>query len=94
VSRGRRLQRLRCRWTRRRLQRYLDEDPSALLGPDETDRVRAHLARCTCCRGLAQQFRELGRLLAAQGAAAGPAGQDVDRVRTIAQGRLRAGPGD
>jgi predicted anti-sigma-YlaC factor YlaD len=72
------------------MQRFLDADPSAQLGFDEMERVRAHLARCAGCQGLASQYQELARLLALRGVTAEPAEQDVGRVRAAAMARIDA----
>jgi predicted anti-sigma-YlaC factor YlaD len=82
------VQRLRCRWTRRRLQRYLDKDPAALLVAAEAERVRAHLERCGPCHELEEQFVQLGRLLAAQRSSAAPGDDEVERVRARALARI------
>lgn len=41
--------RLSCHWAGRRLNRYLDADPSAPLSPKEVARLEAHLAVCARC---------------------------------------------
>jgi predicted anti-sigma-YlaC factor YlaD len=50
-----------CRWTARRLQRYLDADPAALLSAYEVDRLEAHLAVCEQCGALTGEYRRLRR---------------------------------
>lgn len=56
-----------CRWTARRLSRYLDADPAAPLTPGEVARLEAHLAECELCsRALAGQ-RAVVRALAGWG---------------------------
>lgn len=55
---------LSCHWSARRIQRYLDADPSARLDQAEVRRLEAHLAQCERCAGLAQDYRLLGRALA------------------------------
>jgi anti-sigma factor RsiW len=54
---------LTCHWSARRIQRYLDVDPSARLAPREVRRLEAHLAICEKCTELAQEHRRLNRAL-------------------------------
>jgi predicted anti-sigma-YlaC factor YlaD len=82
-------QRLGCRWARRRIQRLLDADPSALLEPGEAERVRTHLTGCPPCRGLVDQYRDLGRMLGAQRVTLQPADLDVERVRAAVWAQVR-----
>jgi anti-sigma factor RsiW len=74
-----------CRWAARRLQRYLDQDPSALLPDHELRRLEAHLATCEKCQGLAQEYRGVSALLARLSVTCEP---DVEAV-TRAQRRLQ-----
>ncbi len=55
---------LTCRWTARRLQRYLDADPSAALTPDEVTRLVAHVQGCTRCARVIGEYRMLGTAFA------------------------------
>ncbi len=48
---------LTCHWSARRIQRYLDADPAALLDPAEVQRLQAHLATCEKCSAAAQEYR-------------------------------------
>lgn len=57
-------QMLTCHWSARRIQRYLDADPAALLSPAEVQRLEQHLAVCEKCTAAAQEYRGLGRVLA------------------------------
>lgn len=54
-----------CHWARRRLQRYLDADPSAPLSAAEIRRLETHLATCERCAELTEDYRGLRRALAA-----------------------------
>ncbi|MBK8460161.1 MAG: zf-HC2 domain-containing protein [Micropruina sp.] len=53
------IQLITCHWTARRVQRYLDADPSALLTPAEVARIEAHLAMCAKCTQVAAEHRAL-----------------------------------
>ncbi len=55
---------LTCHWSARRIQRYLDADPVALLGPAEVQRLEAHLATCRKCAAKAEEYRGVRRALA------------------------------
>ena len=54
---------LTCHWSARRIQRYLDADPSARLDPAEVRRLEAHLAQCDKCTALANDYRHLNAAL-------------------------------
>ncbi len=54
---------LTCRWSARRIQRYLDADPAAALAPHEQRRLAEHLATCARCTEAADQYRGLQRAL-------------------------------
>lgn len=43
------MQMLRCKLTAKRLSRYVDMDPAALLVEAEIQKVRRHLAECRKC---------------------------------------------
>lgn len=55
---------LSCHWSARRMQRYLDADPSAPLTPAEVDRLEGHLAICERCAEVYADHRMLRRRLA------------------------------
>lgn len=55
---------LTCHWSARRIQRYLDQDPSAALAPAEVRRLEDHLAVCEKCAQVAAEHRVLNRALA------------------------------
>lgn len=48
-----------CRWSARRIQRYLDADPAVLLAPGEVARLEGHLAVCEKCTQTAAEHRAL-----------------------------------
>jgi len=48
-----------CHWTGRRIQRYLDADPSAPLDAAEIARLEAHLDECERCASATREFRVL-----------------------------------
>ena len=50
---------LSCHFTAKRLQRYLDADPSAPLDPAEIRRLEAHLAECARCASAVEDFRAM-----------------------------------
>ncbi len=50
---------LSCHFTAKRLQRYLDADPSAPLDPAEIRRLEAHLAECARCASAVADFRSM-----------------------------------
>ncbi|MCZ4077716.1 zf-HC2 domain-containing protein [Rhodococcus sp. H36-A4] len=54
---------LTCHWSARRLQRYLDADPSGRLDPTEVRRIEAHLAVCARCRAAEGEFRQIDTAL-------------------------------
>lgn len=73
---------LSCHWSARRIQRYLDADPSAPLAPGEIVRLQSHLAVCEKCAQVADELRSLRIALAHL---PGPSVSDPDAVS-----RLRA----
>ena len=54
---------LRCRWSARWIQRYLDADPSAPLSPAQTRKLVEHLDICARCTAAADEYRGLRRTL-------------------------------
>lgn len=54
-----------CHWSARRIGRYLDQDPSAPLRPEEVRRLEEHLAICEKCTRAADEQRMLSRALMA-----------------------------
>jgi anti-sigma factor RsiW len=83
-----------CRRTRRRLQQFLDRDPSAPLTAEEERQVQAHLAICERCQGLAADFTALHHSLGRLGAELAPDQEVVDRVRHTLDSLLDEEPPD
>ena len=79
-----------CRWSARRLQRYLDADPAAPLTAAEVARLEAHLNVCEKCTQATAEYRALHQALSRWGAAHADSAA-VTRlrayVRTLDQGR-------
>lgn len=74
-----------CHWARRRLQRYLDADPSAPLTAGEIRRLEAHLATCERCTELTEDYRGLRRALAAWSQRRAPDPALLARMHTMVQ---------
>ncbi len=74
-----------CHWARKRIQRYLDADPSALLTPGEVQRLEAHLATCDRCTALAEEHRGLRHALALWSTRRAPDPATVARIRLAAE---------
>ncbi|MFV0458318.1 MAG: anti-sigma factor family protein [Actinomycetales bacterium] len=74
-------QMITCHWSARRIQRYLDADPSAALTPGEVARIEAHLAECERCTQLSAEHRALHRALSVWPGAPTPDEQEIQRVR-------------
>lgn len=64
-----------CRWSARRLDRYVDQDPSAPLTSAEEQRLERHLRVCARCAASADDLHRLKAALARYGARRGV---DVD----------------
>lgn len=82
-----------CHWARRRIQRYLDADPSARLTASEIRRLETHLATCARCSALTEEYRGLGRVLAIWSADHGPDPAAVARLRASAEQLLTESAG-
>lgn len=76
-------QMLTCRWTARRLQRYLDGDRSAPLTPEEVSRLEEHLAVCERCSRALAEHRLVRRVLGGLGHGASVRAESVDRMRSL-----------
>ncbi len=74
-----------CHWARKRIQRYLDADPSALLTQTEVRRLETHLATCDRCTALAEEHRGLRHALSAWSARRTPDPAAVARLRLAAE---------
>lgn len=72
---------LRCRWAARRIQRYLDADPSAPLSAREIARLEAHLEVCAVCSSLTAQHRTLHRALSLLPGASAPEPDALERLQ-------------
>ncbi|MDO8732661.1 MAG: zf-HC2 domain-containing protein [Actinomycetota bacterium] len=81
-------QMIECRRTARRLQRFLDRDPSAPLSDMDRQRVQAHLAVCERCSGLAREFEDLHNSLRHYGQSSEPTPESVDRVKAAVERAL------
>jgi len=77
--------RLACRWTARRVQRYLDDDPAARLDQVEARRLQAVLDVCARCSGRMQEYQALSRALRHRSAWQQPDPALVARVRRQAE---------
>ncbi|MDO5740207.1 MAG: zf-HC2 domain-containing protein [Ornithinimicrobium sp.] len=76
-------QMLTCYWSAKRIQRYLDVDPSAPLTPGEVTRLEEHLATCERCGELMRQHRFLHTALSLWSAGSPVDPASVDRMRTV-----------
>ncbi len=74
---------LTCRWTARRIQQYLDADPSARLSAAEVARLEAHLSECERCARLTHEFQVLRGAFGRWAAANPPDPDAVQRLRTL-----------
>ncbi len=69
-----------CRWAARRLDRYLDADPSAPLEPWEVQRIESHVATCDRCSRVLAEYGAVSRALAGWSQARAPEAA-VSRLR-------------
>lgn len=83
-----------CRRTRRRLQRFLDRDPSAPLTAAEEREVQAHLEICEKCQNLAADFTALHASLGRLGAGLAPEQDVIDRVHGFLDSIVDQEPSD
>jgi len=72
-----------CRWSARRIQRYLDSDPAALLTDDEIRRLEAHLAQCHRCSAAAAEYRQIDTALSRWAARRIPDTQSVTHMHEV-----------
>lgn len=72
-----------CRWSARRIQRYLDSDPAALLTDGEIRRLEAHLAQCDRCSAAAAEYRQIDTALSRWAARRIPDPQSVTHMRQV-----------
>lgn len=81
-----------CRWSARRIQRYIDADPAAPLTAGEVRRLTAHLDVCERCTTNVRENRRVKASLARLSGRRAPDPVRVARVRLQAQ-RLSQGEG-
>jgi anti-sigma factor RsiW len=73
---------MRCKWTNRRLQRYIDMDPAAKLSEDEITRVRAHIAECERCTSSVEDYTKMKSALHWLGDLKAPDEDSLSRLRS------------
>ncbi len=80
---------LTCWWATRRLDRYIDADPSATLPPFEAARLSRHVATCRRCatslaerRALKAELRNFDARRGVDPAAQARIDETVDRLRS------------
>lgn len=82
-----------CRWSARRLQRYLDADQAAPLRSREVRRLEAHLANCDKCTAAVGEYRMIGSVLAQWAIRTLPDQHAVERMHRVVdrlvEGELR-----
>lgn len=81
-----------CHWSARRVQRYLDADPSATLPARDVERLEAHLAVCERCAQLTAEHRALHRALSSWSGAAVPDQASLTRLRSVVDELSRQDP--
>ena len=79
-----------CRWSTRRIQRYLDADPAATLSVEEVRRLESHLEVCERCTAAVNDYRGVKAALARLADRRTPDPTRVARLRLQAE-RLVAG---
>ncbi len=81
-----------CRWSARRIQRYIDADPAGQLSARELHRLEAHLAVCERCTAAVDESRGIKSALARLADRRTPEPERVARLRVqahrLAQGNL------
>lgn len=80
---------LTCRWSARRIQRYLDSDPAALLDPGEIRRLEAHLAECDKCTAAAAEYRQIDSALSRWALRRMPDPQSVTHMHQVVDSLVR-----
>jgi anti-sigma factor RsiW len=78
-----------CHWSARRIQRYLDSDPAALLDPSEIRRLEAHLAECDKCEAAAAEYRQIDSALSRWAARRMPDPQSVTHMHEVVDRLVR-----
>ncbi len=74
-----------CRWSARRIQRYIDADPAAPLTFEELERLEAHLAVCDRCTAAVSENRGVKAALARLADRRSPDPARVTRLRLQAR---------
>lgn len=74
-----------CRWSARRIQRYIDADPAAPLTAGEVRRLAAHLDVCERCTAVVRESRGVKASLARLSERRTPDPVRVARLRLQAQ---------
>jgi anti-sigma factor RsiW len=72
-----------CHFTARRLQRYLDADPSVPLDPAEIRRLEEHLAGCAPCASAVADFSSMRRAMLVLSRLVGPDRTAVARLHHV-----------
>lgn len=78
-----------CHWSARRIQRYLDSDPAALLDDAEIRRLEAHLAECDKCRAAATEYRQIDSALSRWAARRMPDPDSVTHMHEVVDRLVR-----
>jgi anti-sigma factor RsiW len=73
---------MRCKWTARRLQQYIDMDPAAELSEGEITRVRAHLAECEKCSTSVTDYTKINKTLRWMGESNVPDEMTLNRLKS------------
>jgi anti-sigma factor RsiW len=82
---------LSCHFTAKRLQRYLDADPSAPLDPAEIGRLEAHLTECARCASAVADFRSMRWAMLRLSRLVGPDPAAVARLHRVVDELLEEG---
>lgn len=82
-----------CRWSARRIQRYIDADPAAPLSVDELHRLESHLAICERCTAAVDESRGIKSALARLADRRTPEPERVARLRLQAHRMSQGGLG-
>jgi len=78
-----------CHWSARRIQRYLDSDPAALLDDAEIRRLEAHLAECDKCRAATIEYRQIDSALSRWAARRMPDPDSVTHMHEVVDRLVR-----
>lgn len=78
-----------CHWSARRIQRYLDSDPAALLDPAEIRRLETHLAECDRCAAALDEYRQIDSALSRWALRRMPDPRSVIKMRDVVDRLVR-----